>query len=49
MSNKHKKCFTTLNYIEYFLTLASEANESSALASLLGVPIGTMSSSNKHN
>ena len=48
MSNKHKKCFTTLNYIEYFLTLAFEVTESSAFASLLGVPIGIMSSSNKH-
>ena len=47
MSRKHKKVCTTLNYIEHFLTLAFTVTGSisiSAFASLLGIPIGIMSS-----
>ena len=47
MSRKHKKVCTTLNYIEYFLILASTITgciSISAFASLLGIPIGIKSS-----
>ena len=47
MSKKHKKVCTTLNYIEHFLILASTITRCisiSAFASLLGIPIGNMSS-----
>ena len=47
MSKKHKKVCTTLNYIEHFLILVSTITECiliSAFASLIGVPIGIMSS-----
>ena len=47
MSRKHKKVCTTLNYIEHFLILASTITgciSISAFASLLGIPIGIMSS-----
>ena len=47
MSRKHKKVCTTLNYIEHFLILVSTITECiliSAFASLIGVPIGIMSS-----
>ena len=47
MSKKHKKVCTTLNYIEHFLILASTITgciSISAFASLLGIPIGNMSS-----
>ena len=47
MSNKHGKVFTTLNYIEHFVILASAAIgciSLCALASLLGIPIGIASS-----
>ena len=47
MSNKHKKIFTTLNYIEYFPILASTVTgciSISAFASLVGIPIGIASS-----
>ena len=43
MSRKHKKVYPTLNYIENFLILASTITGCiwiSALASLLGIPIG---------
>ena len=47
MNRKRKKVYTTLNYIEHFLVLAS-ANTGcisfSAFASLLDIPIGIMSS-----
>ena len=46
-SKKHKKVCTTLNYIEHFLILASTITgciSISAFASLLGIPIGNMSS-----
>ena len=46
MSNKHNKVCTTLNYIEYFLILASAVTRCtliSVFASLLGVPIGITS------
>ena len=46
MSRKHKKVGTTLNYIEYFLILASATTciSISVFASLLGIPIGITSS-----
>ena len=47
MSNKHRKVFTTLNYIEHVLILASAVIRCislCALASLLGIPIGIASS-----
>ena len=47
MSRKHKKVCTTLNYIEHFLILASTVSgciSISAFASLLGIPIGIISS-----
>ena len=47
MSRKHKKVFTTLNYIEHFLILAPELTgciSNSAFASFLGIPIGITSS-----
>ena len=46
-NKKHKKVCTTLNYIENFLILASTitgSNLNSAFASLLGIPIGIISS-----
>ena len=47
MSKKHKKFCTTLNYIEYFLILASTITRCISIftfASLLGIPIGITSS-----
>ena len=47
MRKKHKKVCLTLNCIEHFLLLASVLTECisiSAFASLLGIPIGFMSS-----
>ena len=47
MSIKHKSVWITLNYIEYFLTLASTITgcvSISAFASLLGIPAGSTSS-----
>ena len=47
MRKKHKKVCLTLNCIEHFLLLASVVTECisiSAFASLLGIPIGFMSS-----
>ena len=47
MSKKHKKVCTTLNYIEHFLILASTIKGCIfiyAFASLIGIPIGMMSS-----
>ena len=47
MSKKHKKVCTTLNYIEHFLILASTIKgciSIYAFASLIGIPIGIMSS-----
>ena len=47
MSRKHKKACTILNYIDYFLNLASAITGYiliSAFASLLGIPIGNTSS-----
>ena len=47
MSKKHKKVWTTLNYIENFLILVSTITgciSISAFASLLGIPIGIASS-----
>ena len=47
MSNEHKEVCTMLNYIEHFLILASAVTgciSISAFPSLLGVPIGVMSS-----
>ena len=47
MSNKHRKLCTTLNYIEYFLVLASAITRFisiSAFVSLLSIPIGVPSS-----
>ena len=46
-SKKHKKVCAILNYIEHFLILASAITgcvSISALASLVGIPIGIMSS-----
>ena len=47
MSKKHKKIFSTLNYIEHFHILASTITgcvSISAFASLIGIPIGITSS-----
>ena len=47
MSKKHKKVCTTLNYIEYFLILASTITRYVsifAFASLIGIPIVITSS-----
>ena len=47
MSKTHKKVCTSLNYIENFLILASTITgcvSISAFASLVGIPIGIMSS-----
>ena len=47
MSRKHRKVYTTLNYIEHFLILASTITACisiSAFASLLGFPIGSTGS-----
>ena len=47
MSNKHRKVCATLNYIASFLFLASAVTgciSSSVFASLLGIPIGIISS-----
>ena len=47
INRNHKKVCTTLNYTEYFLTLTSTISgyvSSSAFASLLGIPLGIMSS-----
>ena len=52
MSRSHKKVCTTLNNIENFLILASAVIvciSISAFASLLGIPIGIMSSSSLCN
>ena len=43
MSNKHKRVFTTLNYIEHFLTLTSAVTECipiSTFTSLFCIPTG---------
>ena len=48
MGKKHKNMFTTLNYVEHFLILASAITRCvsvSAFASLIDIPIGIMSSS----
>ena len=48
MNRKHEKVFTTLNYYEHFLILASTITgciSKSSFASLLGIPIGITSSS----
>ena len=47
MGKKHKLVCTTLNYIEHFLILASTITgfiSIYAFASLIGIPIGIMSS-----
>ena len=47
MSKKHKKVYTTLNYIEHFLILASTITgcvSISAFSSLVGISIGITSS-----
>ena len=47
MSEKHKQICATLNYIEHFLILASTITRCIsiyAFASLLGIPLGTISS-----
>ena len=45
MSKKHKKVCRTLSYIEQVLILASKITECiSAFSSLIGIPIGIMSS-----
>ena len=47
MSEKHKKTCITLNYTEHFLILASTITgcvSVSAVASLIGIPIGVRSS-----
>ena len=47
MSRELKKVSTTLNYIEHFLILASTITEcisTSAFSSLIGIPVGIMSS-----
>ena len=47
MSNKHRKVCATLNYIASFLFLGSAVTgciSSSVFASLLGIPIGIISS-----
>ena len=50
MSSKYKKACTTLDYIGHFFILASTITgciSVSALASLIGIPIGIMSSAIK--
>ena len=47
MSKKHKKVWTTLNYIKHFLILGSTIAgciSVSAFASLVGIPIGITNS-----
>ena len=47
MSKKHKNDCTTLNYIEHFVILGSTVTRCvsiSAFVSLVGIPIGVMSS-----
>ena len=47
MSRKHKTVCTTLNYIKHFLILVSTFTaciSTSAFSSLIGIPIGIMSS-----
>ena len=47
MSKKHKKVWTTLNYIQHFLILGSTIAgciSISAFASLVGIPIGITNS-----
>ena len=47
MNNKHKNIWTTLNYIEHFLILASAVTRCisiSAFVSLVGILIGIRSS-----
>ena len=47
MSEKHKQICATLNYIEHFLISASTITRCIsiyAFASLLGIPLGTISS-----
>ena len=47
MSKKHKNMFTTLDYVEHFLILASTTTRCvsvSAFASLIDIPIGITSS-----
>ena len=47
MSKKHEKVYTTLNYIEHFLILASAITvciSISTFPSLIGIPIGNTSS-----
>ena len=47
MSKKHKKVYRVLNYIEHLLILISKVTECitiSSFASLVGVPIGIISS-----
>ena len=47
MSKKHKMVFTTINYIEHVLILASTVTgcvSISAFPSLVGIPIGITSS-----
>ena len=47
MSKKYKKVWTTLNYIEYFLSLASTITgciSISAFTYLIGIPVEIMSS-----
>ena len=47
MSRKHKKVFTTLNYTEHYLILASAITgciSISSFASLVGIPTGIASS-----
>ena len=47
MSKKHKKFYTSLNYIEHFFIVASTITgcvSVSAFASLVGIPIGITSS-----
>ena len=47
MSKKHKKIFTTLNYIKHFLIWSSYItgyDAISAFSSLIGIPVGITSS-----
>ena len=47
MSEKHKKVYRALNYFEHFLVFVSAVNgcvSISAVASLVGVPVGITSS-----
>ena len=49
-SRRYKKVFTTLNYIEYFLILASAVTgriSISNFASFLGIPIGIANSAKR--